>query len=419
MTGRLKLPAMLLAAIFGVAGCGGGGGGSDKVAATQDTQLKPETTTVKPAVPDTSQTTPPPATPAAPTQPDPQTGGSGAEQGGPPHTEPPPPPPPPIACNGIITRCLDTGAAAVAKYRDNKQAAASYTFDDGYDSSTRIAAIFENHGARASFYINPGNVAASAWDTWRQLQAAGHEIGNHSMTHTIDLGTATVTDQQLETEINDARRLLEQKLGARPMVFAFPWHSYSARSLKIASQNHLAVRNPTIGDDSYHFVFFDQEHGTTPAQDPLDANKELSDTVAAGGWFVAAGHGVDGDGWSPVTSRFLDDHLTFAAQYADKLWIDTYISIARYRLCRKLLAAEVINSASDRITVRLTGAGNPVLCTEALTVAIPLLESPRDMLRARLADGADLPLSFAGGRMLVNLKPGEEVTVEIVAPQRP
>jgi peptidoglycan/xylan/chitin deacetylase (PgdA/CDA1 family) len=408
MTGRLKLPAMMLAAIFGAAGCGGGGGG-DKVATTQDTKLKTETITVKPAVSDTSQTTPPAATP---TQPDPQTGGSGADQG-----EPPPAPPPlPIACNGIISRCLDAGAASVAKYRDNKQAAASYTFDDGYDSSTRIAAIFESHGARASFYINPGNVAASAWDTWRQLQAAGHEIGNHSMTHQIDLGTATVTDQQLETEINDARRMLEQKLGARPMVFAFPWHSYSARSLKVASQNHLAVRNPNIGDDSYHFVFFDQEHGTTPAQDPLDANKELSDTVAAGGWFVAAGHGVDGDGWSPVTSRFLDDHLKFAEQYTNKLWIDTYISVARYRLCRKLLTADVTSSASDRITVRLTGAGNPVLCTEALTVAIPLLESPRDMLRASLADGTELPVSFADGKMLLNLKPGEKATVEIVAP---
>jgi peptidoglycan/xylan/chitin deacetylase (PgdA/CDA1 family) len=317
----------------------------------------------------------------------------------------------------VIARCLDGGAALIARYRDNREAAASYTFDDGYGSSSKIAGIFEERGMRASFYINPGNVAAQDWAIWRGLRDSGHEIGNHSLTHTVNMGDATLTDKQLDTEINDARRMLEQRLGAKPMVFAFPWHSYSTRALAMASQSHLAVRNPDIGDNSYHFVFFDQEHGAVPAQDPVDANKELSDTVAQGGWFVAAGHGVDGDGWSPVTSRFLADHLTFAMQYGTRLWVDTYLNVARYRKCRALLNVSVTSSAADRMLVKLAGNVDAAICSDTLTVAIPLLDSPQGGLQAHNAAGTSVALSYVAGKMLLNLKPGEQVTVEITKPR--
>src|SRR3954468_11616284 len=63
------------------------------------------------------------------------------------------------SCEGSISTCFDVGALQVARYKDNKKAAASYTFDDGYSSSSTIASLFESRGLRATFCIVAGNVA--------------------------------------------------------------------------------------------------------------------------------------------------------------------------------------------------------------------------------------------------------------------
>jgi peptidoglycan/xylan/chitin deacetylase (PgdA/CDA1 family) len=325
---------------------------------------------------------------------------------------------PPVGCNEIGSRCFDIGNAQITKYKDSKKAAASYTFDDGYASSFKIAAIFEKLGLRVSFYINPGNVLSDKWPNWKELAKKGHEIGNHSMTHADFLDPA-LTDAQMDVEVNGAQRLIEQKIGIRPLVFAFPWHGYNERSLKVVMQHHFAIRDPDVGDDTYKLAFFDQAHSVAStealalAETLSNVNAQLSDAVALGGWFVAAGHGVDGDGWSPVTSQFLEDHLTFASKYSPQLWTDTYLNVARYRLCRKLVKPVVTILSANQATIRLTGNFDPALCTAPLTITMPIVELPHGEVRARTA-GMDVPVTHARGALLLNLRPGDEATVEIV-----
>jgi peptidoglycan/xylan/chitin deacetylase (PgdA/CDA1 family) len=305
-------------------------------------------------------------------------------------------------------------AVKISKYKNNKQAAASYTFDDGNVSSPVIASIFESYGLRASFFIVAGAVPDTQWSMWRDLAGKGHEIGNHSMTHTIDLSDPTLSDQTLNTEINDAQTLIAQKLGTRPLAFAFPWHAYSDRSLKVAFQNHFAVRKTDIGESTYHFVFFDQDHSVDEAHALADANAQLADTVAVGGWYVAAGHGIDGDGWSPITSNFLNQHLTFAAKYSSKLWTDTFMNVSRYRMCRPQLTPEVNVASSSVVKVRLAGTVDPALCTEPLSVTMPVIDVPHGQLHAHLADGTEVPVKIFNGALVVGVRPGDEVSVEIV-----
>lgn len=316
-------------------------------------------------------------------------------------------------CHDIFTQCFDVSAVRISKYKNNKQAAATYTFDDGYASSSTIASIFESYGLRASFYIVAGAVPETQWSMWRDLEAKGHEIGNHSMTHTIDLSDPTLSDQTLNTEINDAQTLIAQKLGTKPMTFAFPWHAYSDRSLNVALQHHFAVRKPDIGESTYHFVFFDQDHSVDEAHALADANAQLADTVAVGGWFVAAGHGIDGDGWSPITSNFLNQHLTFAAKYSSKLWTDTFLNVSRYRMCRPQLTPQVSIASSSVVKVRLAGTVDPALCTEPLSVTMPVIDVPHGQLHAHLADGTEVPVKIFNGALVVGVRPGDEVSVEI------
>lgn len=321
-------------------------------------------------------------------------------------------------CDGTIKGCFDIAGLQISKYKYNKKAAASYTFDDGYPSSFTIADIFEKFNARATFYIVAGNVANEDWAKWKDLIQRGHEIGNHSMTHTVNMAQADVTDDVLETEINGSRRIIAEKLGLAKFTFAFPWHQYTDHALKMAMQNHFDVRKLSLADDpTYSFSFFDMEkdHHPDPNKAVADVNQQLENTVNAGGWFVAGGHGVDGDGWSPVTSQFLEDHLTFAGKFTSSLWIDTYLNVYRYRTCRSQVTPTLLVQSSTRAEISLSGQFDATLCTDPLTVALPSAASflPAKV-QARNEAGEYIPVKYSSGSLLINLRPGEKATVEVI-----
>lgn len=308
----------------------------------------------------------------------------------------------------------------VTRFKGNKVAAASYTFDDGYASSGRIAEIFEYFDARVTFYIVPGSIETTTeWDFWKAISDKGHEIGNHSMTHTINMSDPTLSDQTLDDEINGAKAAITQNLGVVPLTFAFPWHQYTAKAMDVASQSHFSVRQLDIGSDKYTFAFFDQEHTATLDEALATVNKQLADMVEVGGWFVAGGHGVEGDGWSPVPAQFLIDHLIYARQFARRLWIDTYANVARYRACRAKLTPRVISQASNSALIELGGEYDAAWCTKPLTVAVPLKKSPEEICHVRTVSGSTIPNKISGGRLIFELLPGEQALIEISQERMP
>lgn len=369
--------AALVLAMF-VAGCGGGSS-SDTDASTQGTLLlgNPNPN------PNPSQN---------------PTGGS---------QQPGTPPEPAVSCR-VLTQCLNLEQAAVANFKGGKKAAASYTFDDGYDSSFVIADLFEARGLRASFYIVASMVPDEEWARWRGLIALGHEVGNHSMTHRIDLGMPETTEAQLNTEITEAQNLLTTGLGVKPEVFAFPWHSSTPAARALALKTHLAIRTSTE-ELPFTLAFFDQDHGT-PEETMTTVNQQLAETVQNGGWYVAAGHGTDGDGWSPVTHEFLNQHLDYAKGFSNDLWTDTYLNVARYQICRKQAALQVDYSSSAQVKLKLSGTFNPA-CTEPLSVKIPALVGGMPAVVARDASGAQLQMRRKGGAVIVDVMPGQTVTL--------
>ncbi|GIZ50096.1 polysaccharide deacetylase family protein [Noviherbaspirillum aridicola] len=415
---RALVNSLLLTLLAGLSACGGGGGGG-----SDGGSVSRPVTDSSPS-PNPPATHPPPAgqdgpaadpggTPGKDTPPD-QTGGDKPDNEPVPEDDPPPPPPIESICATTIDRCLDLNAASLTRYLGGKRSAASYTFDDGYASSTTIAEIFEQSGWRATFYIVPGTVETlTGWDYWRAIAARGHEIGNHSMTHSIELNDPTLSEQTLMTEIVGAQQLIEQRLGMRPRTIAFPWHMYSARALEIAEKSHLSVRKLAIGESNYEFAFFDLAHDTTPEQALARANAQLTRVVDTDGWLVAGGHGVDGDGWSPVSSQFLRDHLAHAARFSSRLWVDTYEKVARYRACRPLFTPSVFTSAPGKAVVTLTGQHDPRLCTDPLTVAIPVKATLQSGFKASSRSGAAVDAVVVGERLLVSLRPGDEITVEV------
>ncbi len=70
-------------------------------------------------------------------------------------------------------------------WKDNCAGAVSLSFDDGRLSQlTRAVPLMDRHGIRATFYLCPSREAVTEHaGEWRKVHLAGHEIGNHSLSH--------------------------------------------------------------------------------------------------------------------------------------------------------------------------------------------------------------------------------------------
>ena len=80
--------------------------------------------------------------------------------------------------------------AARLPWPESCQGAVSLSFDDGHPSQLEIAIPTLNEfGLQGTFYLNPrGDDWREKLAPWRQVAAAGHELGNHTMRHICSRG---------------------------------------------------------------------------------------------------------------------------------------------------------------------------------------------------------------------------------------
>ena len=77
------------------------------------------------------------------------------------------------------------GAAGERAWPEGRQGAVSLTFDDGRASQLeKVVPIMQEYGLLGTFYVNPRGKTEDEWrarlESWRAVQDAGHEVGNHS-----------------------------------------------------------------------------------------------------------------------------------------------------------------------------------------------------------------------------------------------
>ena len=105
------------------------------------------------------------------------------------------------------------------------------TFDDGHLSNFEHALpLLAHHGLRAKFFLTAGWIGSRPgymdWNQVRQLHHAGHRIGAHGMTHTL---LTRCDGQQLERELVDSRRRIEDELGSPVTTMSLPGGRHNRR----------------------------------------------------------------------------------------------------------------------------------------------------------------------------------------------
>ncbi len=243
------------------------------------------------------------------------------------------------------------GAAGPEKFAwpEGKRAAISLTFDDARPSQIDEGMpVFRASKVRATFYVQPGNVAQRL-PGWKKAVQDGHEIGNHTMTHPCTGNYAFSRDNALEDmslddiarEIDTATEEIERALGVRPESFAYPCgQAFVGRGRDLRSYVPLvaerfvtgrlwlgeAANDPNVCDP-YQLLAMESDGKTFEELKPL-----LEQAITEGRWLVLAGHEIGDGGFQTTFAKTVDDLCRYAADPANGLWIDTVGRIGRYIL---------------------------------------------------------------------------------------
>lgn len=148
---------------------------------------------------------------------------------------------------------------------DGYLGAVSLTFDDGMDSHLRTAIpILDRVGIRATFYLNPRGAEESAgvgdsWmeklAPWQLIQARGHEMGNHSLSHPCSLNVRLPWQEgahllewsleDIERDVLEAKRRMEAAFPSQKLTsYAYPcYESTVGRGQKRTSYTPFIARN--------------------------------------------------------------------------------------------------------------------------------------------------------------------------------
>jgi hypothetical protein len=196
------------------------------------------------------------------------------------------------------------------------------SFDDGFERSSRkTAEIFERFGLSAAInVVARGHLGEpdESWHTrwpkgdfglWNELQARGHEIMPHGLAHANKANVPLKVGRRLiETCLEIFARDLDG-FDASRAVFAFPYNASTpeledwlvgvVRGFRTGGEPIMPLPQP--GQSRISCTSF----GPDPCDEHLE--RAVDELLARpSGWLCYNVHGLDGEGWGPLSAVTLE-----------------------------------------------------------------------------------------------------------------
>ncbi len=124
------------------------------------------------------------------------------------------------------------------------------TFDDGYrDNYTNAYPILKEEGFVGTFFVftkpvEERNNDYVTWEMVKEMQEGGMEIGSHTLTHADLPGKS---EARIQRELQESRRILEEKLGIEVRTLAYPYGEYDSGVAHLARQAGYWIAVTTEG----------------------------------------------------------------------------------------------------------------------------------------------------------------------------
>ena len=228
------------------------------------------------------------------------------------------------------------------------KAAVSLSFDDARLSQVDIGIpVLDKYNVKATFYVSLSNMEKRL-EKWKKVPAKGYEIGNHSLKHPCSGNFTFARSKALEnytldkmkSEILEANKIIEQRLGVKPVTFAYPCgQSFVGRGKNLKSYVPVIAENFLAGrgwlDESHNspvFCDFAKIFGMQMDGHDFTYIKGLIEkTVEDGGWLVLAGHEMKPSGTGLTTYiSMLEELCEYLNDPANGIWTATVKDVAEY-----------------------------------------------------------------------------------------
>ena len=210
---------------------------------------------------------------------------------------------------------------------NGRASAASFTFDDAYNSALDFAVpALDARGIAGTFFVVCNNTARRR-DEWAGLGAL-HELANHTVSH------ARASEAEA-SEITECDSWIREELRATVHTLAYPFGQAGDPYTPYSEENYVAARGTSRGlvhvDDDVDWTrTLSYVSGPAPIAigTPiiLAAFEEAEEEEA---WITITHHAIEADdGFAPIPLVEFESMLDLALSL--DMWIDTYANVATY-----------------------------------------------------------------------------------------
>ncbi len=232
---------------------------------------------------------------------------------------------------------------------EGKRAAVSLTFDDARLTQVDNGlAILDRHGLKATFYVSPDDMARRL-EGWRRAVKAGHEIGNHTLTHpctgNFDFSRENALEdytlERMAREIDEAQAVIFKDLGVKPRSFGYPCDQSSV-GRGADSQSYVPLvaarfvngrgwTGGTSNDPAFVDIF---QLLTMPSDELSFASLKavVEEAASQGRWLILCGHEIAAQGYQTTRADALEALCAYLADPKNGIWTDTVSRIGDYVL---------------------------------------------------------------------------------------
>jgi hypothetical protein len=226
------------------------------------------------------------------------------------------------------------------------EGAVSLTFDDGMRSHLeRAIPMLNEHQLQGTFYvIARGEDWRARLEPWRAAAQAGHEIGNHTVSHpcswafktTRDTALEEMTIEDIEAEIVEGKRRITEAIPEQPLhTFCYPcYHTHVGEGptrqsyVPVVAKHHPAGR--VKGDFANHPVTTDLHHLFSYPVERHSASQIIGlieESVGQERWVVLTFHGIH-EGHLSVADYDFRALCAYLARHQKRLWVAPVVTVA-------------------------------------------------------------------------------------------
>ena len=287
----------------------------------------------------------------------------------------------------LIVTVLAISNAGYSKMIDNpyevgtwpgfREAAISYTFDDGCSNQFTVALpMFDEFGYKMTLFTVIDWVKGN-WDILKSAALEGHEVASHTMTHPY---LNRLSKEQQEIELKKSKEIIDANIPkSKCITIAYPY--CVPGDMTICKKYYIAARNcqgrieKSTPDDFMNIssIICGSQGSLKTAK---DFSKKFDETAASKGWCVLLLHGIDNDGgYSPCLSAELKGSLEYLAAHKDKFWVETFVNVVRYIRERDAVSVKESSRQDNSITVQVTDNLDNEIYNYPVTIRRPLPEN--------------------------------------------